>query len=98
MNQCKFCPEDTVIATVVDNTALQYGKKYKVRKENSDDARILPKEFRSEGEFVFLEGISGGWYPNRFKLDTDGLPEEGSSKEKEAGKPRRRMLRIKEGV
>ena len=89
---CRFISGDTVIATEVDNTALQYGKKYKVRKENSDDARILCKEFRSEGEFVFLEGISGGWYPNRFKLDT--APSEEVLSKKETGKPRRRMLRI----
>lgn len=89
----KFCPDDTVIAIEVDNTALQYGKKYKVRKENSDDTKTrLSKEFRSEGEFVYLEGISGGWYPNRFKLDT-GPSEEVLSKEKVAGKSRR-MLRI----
>ena len=86
----KFCQGDTVIAITVDGTSLRYGKKYKIRKPDIDD---IPLGIGSEEDYVSLEGISGGWYPYRFKLDTDGLPEV-PSKEKEAGKPRRRMLRI----
>jgi len=85
---CRFNSGDTVIAIEVNGGGcpLQYGKKYKIRK----DTRILSKEFLSEGEFIFLEGISGGWYPSRFKLDTGPLEE---VLRKETGKPRR-MLRI----